>query len=295
MQEILGSKRLAITIAVIAGLLCFLAVYLSSMALLHKLGLAELLISRGTESLLGVALLSAAAMIGGRLGLAVWQGSLARGLSMDERSAFRAVLAAILVFGLGSGIANALVLSRLDSGDVFALAALFSHVVGLIIALAAVMYLTAWGKRFRQGMPPHSSTEARYRGRVLQSRRDDAERGDAVSQWALGRMYESGEDVEQDEKEAAKWYRLAADQGHQWAQQNLGLMYLSGRGVARDLVCAHMWFNLASAHDDVDCASEAVKQRNAVAAKMTDAQIAQAVAMATQYKASKFGRRFWRA
>ena len=32
--------------------------------------------------------------------------------------------------------------------------------------------------------------------------------------------------------EAARWYRLAADQGHAGAQYNLGLMYANGRGCA---------------------------------------------------------------
>ena len=41
-------------------------------------------------------------------------------------------------------------------------------------------------------------------------------------------MYANGEGVVEDDAEAVRWYRLAADQGVAIAQHNLGLMY--GRG-----------------------------------------------------------------
>ena len=51
-----------------------------------------------------------------------------------------------------------------------------------------------------------------------------AERGDAAAQVDLGFAYENGKGVPQDDKEAVKWYRKAADQGHPQAQSNLGNM-----------------------------------------------------------------------
>ena len=47
--------------------------------------------------------------------------------------------------------------------------------------------------------------------------------------------------------EAARWYRLAADQGYGPAKYALGEMYAEGRGVRKDYVLAHMWLNLAAA------------------------------------------------
>ena len=38
-------------------------------------------------------------------------------------------------------------------------------------------------------------------------------------------MYDNGDGVPQDYKEAVKWYRLAAEQGDAAAQYNLGIMY----------------------------------------------------------------------
>jgi len=39
-------------------------------------------------------------------------------------------------------------------------------------------------------------------------------------------MYDNGEGVPQDYKEAVRWYRLSAEQGHAGAQSNLGLMHI---------------------------------------------------------------------
>ncbi|WP_236376310.1 tetratricopeptide repeat protein [Mesorhizobium muleiense] len=46
--------------------------------------------------------------------------------------------------------------------------------------------------------------------------------------------------------EAAKSYRLAADQGHAKAQFNLGHMYATGLGVPQDYVEAMKCFRLAA-------------------------------------------------
>ena len=60
-------------------------------------------------------------------------------------------------------------------------------------------------------------------------------------------MYARGEGVLEDDVEAVRWYRLAAEQGHAGAQANLGFMYSNGAGVPEDAVLAYMWWNLAAA------------------------------------------------
>src|SRR6266446_3024306 len=61
-----------------------------------------------------------------------------------------------------------------------------------------------------------------------------AQRGNAVAQNWLGRMYQQGLGVMKDETEAVRLYRQAAAQGYAAAQSNLGSMYAEGRGVAKD-------------------------------------------------------------
>ena len=80
-------------------------------------------------------------------------------------------------------------------------------------------------------------------------------------------MYRRGQGVPQDDKEALKWFRLAAEQGDAEAQNNLGVMYIEGQGVPQDNKEAVKWLrlsaeqrdeqaqiNLALMHDDsLDC------------------------------------------
>ena len=46
-----------------------------------------------------------------------------------------------------------------------------------------------------------------------------AEQGDAKAQFLVGAMYSDGIGVPHDHKEAARWYRLAAEQGYVLAQR----------------------------------------------------------------------------
>ena len=59
--------------------------------------------------------------------------------------------------------------------------------------------------------------------RELQAR---AKRGDADAQFSLGLMYDMGKGVSEDDKEAVKWYKLAAEQGNPDAQERYGELVL---------------------------------------------------------------------
>jgi hypothetical protein len=92
-------------------------------------------------------------------------------------------------------------------------------------------------------------------------------------------MYELGKGVAQDDKQAASWYRKAAEQGYATAQTNLGVMYAQGKGVAQDYVQAHMWSNIASANGDAN----ARKNRDIVANLMSPRQLEQAQKLASDW------------
>jgi uncharacterized protein len=79
-----------------------------------------------------------------------------------------------------------------------------------------------------------------------------ADQGHALGQANLGTMYDKGRGVPQDDKEAVKWYRLAADQGNVLAQTNLGLMYDKGRGVSQDYIKASEWYMFAANQGQAD-------------------------------------------
>ena len=73
-----------------------------------------------------------------------------------------------------------------------------------------------------------------------------AEQGYPLPSFALGGMYADGQGVPQDDAEAVRWYRLAADQGHSGAQNGLGLMYSNGEGVPQDYAESARWYRLAA-------------------------------------------------
>jgi len=110
-----------------------------------------------------------------------------------------------------------------------------------------------------------------------------AKQGHQRAQFDLGVMYDNGEGVPQDYKEAIKWYRLAAEQGNAKAQFNLGFMYAKGYGVPQDYVLANMWWNLASSNGYKD----AVENRDILEKYMSPAQIEKAKEMARNWKPTK--------
>jgi len=85
---------------------------------------------------------------------------------------------------------------------------------------------------------------------ALENWRPLAEQGHALAQFHLAVMYDNGEGVFPDKKEAARLYRLAAEQGDALAQYNLGVMYKNGEGVFQDLEKSYMWLTLAWVNGD---------------------------------------------
>jgi len=80
--------------------------------------------------------------------------------------------------------------------------------------------------------------------------RQAADKGDANAQYALGFMYGNGEGVPQDYGEAVSWFRKAADQGNVEAQYSLGSVYRDGDGVSRDYAEAVRWYRKAADQGD---------------------------------------------
>ncbi len=90
-------------------------------------------------------------------------------------------------------------------------------------------------------VPLMGTDKAKALSKDFKSLKTLAEKGDAEAQFNLGQMYYEGLGVDQDYKEAVKWYQEAADKGHARAQFNLGVMYDYGEGVFEDSVTAYAW------------------------------------------------------
>ena len=85
-------------------------------------------------------------------------------------------------------------------------------------------------------------------------------------------MYAKGKGVPEDDREAVKWSRKAAEQGGASAQNNLSVMYQNGEGVPKDYVKAYAWWNLAAAQGHKD----AIKAKASLRKDMTTEQVAEA-------------------
>ncbi|MHB1186225.1 tetratricopeptide repeat protein [Thiobacillus sp.] len=104
----------------------------------------------------------------------------------------------------------------------------------LLATVVALVGVTAWF-----ALDQHASTPAAQASASLPHTR--AAQGDAEAQLQLGMRYAEGDGVVQNDKEAARWFALAAKQGLAEAQYQYGLVLLQGRGVVQDYKAAFSW------------------------------------------------------
>jgi uncharacterized protein len=158
--------------------------------------------------------------------------------------------------------------------------------LAMLKRILAVLIVTAVVTGGAVAGPFEDGTAAAQRGdyaKALTLFRPLAEQGDNRASVALGDMYMHWSDL-QNEAEAAKWYRLAAERGNAVAQFNLGTIYATGIGeplVPKDYVQGHLWLDLAAAQGNAaDLSAEqrklVVKNRDLVAKLMTPDQLAEA-------------------
>jgi TPR repeat protein len=111
------------------------------------------------------------------------------------------------------------------------------------------------------------------------------ERTGLSAQLMLGHVYEAGyPGVEQDDAEAVRWYRLAAEHGLGEAQFNLGFMYQDGRGVPQDDVQAYMWTSLAASHSYGKIVETAVQYIDVLAGALTPEALNEAQCLAREWE-----------
>lgn len=82
--------------------------------------------------------------------------------------------------------------------------------------------------------------------------------------------------------EALAQWRVAADAGDRRAMLALGRLYVQGLGAPQDYLEAHKWFNLAASRGE----AAAVKERDALAAKMTPQQVVAAQERAAAWQSN---------
>jgi len=90
------------------------------------------------------------------------------------------------------------------------------------VALCSILFTPYVYADYEAGLTAYQNKDY---ATVLKEWKPMAERGDARAQFSLGVMYDTGAGVSKDNKEAARWFRLAADQGNADAKEMLNLGY----------------------------------------------------------------------
>ena len=109
--------------------------------------------------------------------------------------------------------------------------------------------------------------------------------GNARALAHLGFRYENGFGVPQNYVAAADLYQRAAERGDAFAQSRLGLSYDKGHGVPRDYILAYKWLNLAAARASRRERDFYLRLRDAVASKLSLAQVAEGQRLALLWAA----------
>lgn len=152
------------------------------------------------------------------------------------------------------------------------------------VLLFALSVVSTQAATFRDGLAALGRHDDTAAARIIVPL---AEHGDGRAQTLLGYMFANGRGVPQNYVESAYWYRSASEQGNATAQYMLGLMYDKGHGVPQDYVLAYKWLNLAVAHANGRERQDWVRIRDAVATKLSLAELTVAQRLALEWQPTR--------
>ncbi len=117
--------------------------------------------------------------------------------------------------------------------------------------------------------------------------RKAAEQKSISGELHLAELYRDGDgkSFPRDMAKAAAWYRKAADQGAAGAQGTLGMLYTLGQGVQRSDVEAYFWLDLAASVTGPNQAKYIANRQN-VGEHITAEELADVQDRETQWKAA---------
>ncbi|MBO7580901.1 MAG: sel1 repeat family protein [Bacteroidaceae bacterium] len=76
-----------------------------------------------------------------------------------------------------------------------------------------------------------------------------AQKGHKKAQYRVGRSYDKGHGVTEDNQKAYQWYLKSSQQGYGKAQYQLAKCYMKGKGTAKDTAKAKTWMLKAMQND----------------------------------------------
>jgi uncharacterized protein len=81
-----------------------------------------------------------------------------------------------------------------------------------------------------------------------------ANQGDRIAQFKLGVLYDEGNGVDKNSREAIRWYCISSAQGFPEAAYNLGRLYQDGRGIPQNFERARQWYLMATGRGETKAA-----------------------------------------
>lgn len=116
----------------------------------------------------------------------------------------------------------------------------------LLLLLTLIISLTAGAqnadKLYAEGKALY---EAKNYVAALAKLKPAATKGHKKAQYHVGRCYDKGHGVEENNQEAFKWYSKAADQGYYKAEYQMARAYVKGKGVEPNEKKALSWVKRA--------------------------------------------------
>lgn len=123
----------------------------------------------------------------------------------------------------------------------------------LLMILALAVWMTAGAqsaeKLYREGKALY---DAKKYTEAVPKLKAAAEKGHKKAQYRLGRCYDKGHGVTENDETAFQWYAKAAKQDYHKAQYQLGKAYKNGEGVAKDRKKAVEYFTKAAQQENAD-------------------------------------------
>ena len=144
-------------------------------------------------------------------------------------------------------------------------------------SLGGILFEAGFVPGVLQAQTLHTEESSPWAQETTQAQAMDAQAQLSMEKWYYGieRVPSSATNARQ----AAEWYRKAAEQGYAEAQYQLGIMYYKGRGVPQDYREAYAWVGLAAAQGYRN-ANSALAQ---IAEKLDADTLAQAKELSKKY------------
>ena len=119
----------------------------------------------------------------------------------------------------------------------------------LMMTMALVCSAQSADKLYQEGKKLYDAE--RYT-QAVPKLRAAAQKGHQKAQYRLGKCYDKGHGVTEDDRQAVAWYAKAAAQGHAKSQYELGKCYKNGEGVAKNMKKAIELFTKAANNGNGD-------------------------------------------